>query len=235
MTMQVGMVGTDGVLIASDTKWHSAPQIPTEKLWVTGRHSFNSPKIKISEKRGIAVSRALNMETASHVADEIIENLDEHDFPNPVGPIEVIGERVLHTADRQDAHCLIVLARPVPQLFMFCFGLVDGTRGPICRKMESISFAGDNVNPAMFWAERYYKKLPIKTLIPLAAHLIFTARNLNNGAIGGLEIVLCDESGFHRLSDESLNRLESWSYEFDQRIESLLLDRLEFSYAPNVV
>lgn len=238
MTMQVGMVGTDGILIASDTKWYGTPTLPPDKLWHGGRASFHSPKIKISYTRGMAISQAMNMETAEHVAEELIRTLSDDDFVNPINHIRTIGKRVLDQANafRQEAHCLIMLTRPVPQLLIFAFAVEEGMRTPVCRKMDSIAFAGDNVNPAIFLAERYYKKAPIKSLIPLAAHLILAASALNNGAIGGLEIVFCDESGLHRISNESVQALESWSMATDRKIESLFLGGAqEFSYAPDVV
>src|SRR5713101_603773 len=51
MTMQVGMVGTDGVLIASDTRWMNTPRLRNNQFWAGGRYTFNSPKIRISHER----------------------------------------------------------------------------------------------------------------------------------------------------------------------------------------
>lgn len=238
MTMQVGMVGTDGVLIASDTKWHTVPRVPRDKFWLTGRYTFNRTKIIISHERGVAISCAVNMETAEHVAREIIRTLPDPNLADPIPHIKAIGQRVLDVAQtgRQDATCLIALMHPIPQLLLFTFGVFEGIRGPVCQRMDDRAFAGDNVNPAMFWAERYYKKLPVKELVPLAAHLIITAHHLNNGSIGGLEIVFCDQSGFHRLSDDSILELEAKSREWDTQIEALLLGhKQEFTYAPNVI
>jgi hypothetical protein len=239
MTMQVGMVGTDGVLIASDTKWHVDPRVPRDKFWIGGRYSFNSPKIKLDRGRGIAVSQALNMETAGIVADRILADLKEEEFGDPVAFIEAIGEQVLETAEigRREAGCLIALCKPQPQLFLFVFAATgEGRKGAICRKMESFAITGDNVNPAIFWAEAYYRKRPIKSLIPLAAHLIVSAETLNSGSISGLEIVFCDQSGFHRLSDESLSELSLKAHEWDKQIAGLFLNHTQqFSDAPNVV
>jgi hypothetical protein len=102
--------------------------------------------------------------------------------------------------------------------------------------MESFAITGDNVNPAIFWAEAYYRKRPIKSLIPLAAHLIVSAETLNIGSISGLEVVFCDQFGFHRLSDESLTELSLKAHEWDKQIGDLFLThRQEFGDAPNVI
>ncbi|HWO37109.1 MAG TPA: hypothetical protein VNO32_50680 [Candidatus Acidoferrum sp.] len=47
--------------------------------------------------------------------------------------------------------------------------------------MKTLALAGDNVNPAIYWAERYHETQPIERLAPLAAHVIFAAHKLNNG------------------------------------------------------
>lgn len=88
----------------------------------------------------------------------------------------------------------------------------------------------------MFWSERYYQPLPIRRLIPLAAHLIVAAHELNTAGISGLEIVLCDASGLHRLSGDSIRELESKANEWDRDIGDLFLNHeQQISYAPNVV
>jgi hypothetical protein len=235
MTMQVGMVGEDGVLIASDTRWMNTPRLVNE--WSGSRHTFNSSKIIVDHERGIAISCARNMETARHVADGIVAGLkDEQDWINPILPIEEIGRKVLLSAgERREVQCLIAFTAPTPRLFLFQFGLVNGEWGPLCQKMDGSAFAGDNVNPAIFWAERYYKAEPIRTLVPLAAHTIVSAGTLNPTAISGVEIVLCDASGIHRVSEDSLRQLESKAREWDKNIGDLFLDhRQQFTYAPKV-
>jgi hypothetical protein len=237
MTMQVGMVGTDGVLIASDTQWTNSPRLRMDELWAGGRTRFNAHKVVINHERGIAVPRARGMETASHVANEIITNLSQEEWMYPISAIEALGAKALVVAEdkRDDAQCLIALVRPVPQLFLFQFGALHGVWGPICHKMQSIGIAGDNLNSAIFWAEKYYKKLPVEQLVPLAAHLIGAAHKLNNATISGLEIVLCTPSGIRRLSDESIHALELKTNEWDKSIGELFLNhRQHFIFAPNM-
>jgi hypothetical protein len=234
MTMQVGMVGTDGVLIASDTRWMNTPR------WANSgsppRATFDSPKIIVNHERGIAVSCARNMETARRVAIGIISGLKDEDWEYPILPIERIGEEILPSAgDRNEAQCLIAFVRPAPRLFLFQFAEVNGKWGPWCQQMQTRVIAGDNVNPAIFWAERYYRELPIENLLPLASHLIVTASKLNPTAISGLEIVLCNASGLRRLSDDSVRGLKLKAAEWDENIGNLFLNyRQQFTYAPDV-
>src|ERR1700687_5047731 len=68
MTMQVGMVGSDGIILASDTKIWAQP--PGLGRTITAGLS----KIKISESAKIAVLSAGDMSASSRVADAIIAN-----------------------------------------------------------------------------------------------------------------------------------------------------------------
>jgi len=236
MTMQVGMVGTNGVLIASDTRWMNPPMLRENQFWAGGRHTFNSPKITICHERGLAISCAKDMNTARHVANEIIRTMKDEDLRYPISSIETIGASVLRSAEQPnpDAQCLIAFAHPVAQLFLFQFATVNGQRVPACQQMGTFAIAGDNINPAIYWPERYYQKLPIERLVPLAAHTIIAAHKLFNGAISGLEIVLCDASGVHRLSDDSIGELELKANEWDKEIGGLFLNhQQQFTYAPH--
>ena len=237
MTMQVGMVGTDGILIASDTKWSNSPLL-YNRGWAGGRHSYNSPKIKINHEKGIAISCARDMEFACLVADTIIAELDESHFVYPVPVMEAIGRRRLATAqaERNHAQFLVALMRPQTQLFLFQFATVNGEWGPLCQKMESWAIAGDNVNPAIYWPERYYEKRPIDELVSLAAYTVVAAGKLNNAAISGLEIVQIRASEIKRLSDDSIRQLElsanHWDMDFGH---TLLAYGEQFTYAPDVI
>jgi hypothetical protein len=235
MTMQVGMVGTDGVLIASDTQWNNTPtKGPGENAYLP-REPFNAQKIIVSHEKGIAISQARVMETARLVATRIISRLKDEDLDYPCDSIRAIGTTVLDDVEdfaKRDAHCLIAIALPSPKLYLFYFGDVDGKLGPICQKMESSKAAGDHVNAAIFWKERYYKRRPIRKLVPLAAHLIDSASQLNRGSISGLEIVLCDASGLHRVDEESIRKLEAKANRWDKHIGSLFTKyKQDFTFA----
>jgi hypothetical protein len=222
MTMQIGMVGTDGVLIASDTQWtdNEAPV----------RSSTNSTKFVIDDDCSVAVARAGSMHSAGNLAFEIIaltlqdENWRFTDFR----ALSRIGERVLASArpGREAAQCLVAFTRPTPALWLFEMARMGDGWGLVNQEVLSKKIAGDTKNAATFWAERYYRPLPIKTLVPLAAHLIVSAHTLNTAGIGGLEIVLCDAAGIRRVPDDVLRTLEIGAAERDQSIgESLLIGK----------
>jgi hypothetical protein len=231
MTMQVAMVGTDGLILASDTRWMNADS--------GVRHTNNSPKIRIDHERGVAIGCARSMEIAGRVASELLSQLSEKDWLFPQSRATEIANQVLDscTAERRDFQCLLVPTRVLgPRLFKLHAGVFNLQQGAMCQSEGRAAIAGDNVNPAVFWSERYCIRLPLQptqTLIPLAAHLITAASTLNSLAINGLEIVLCNESGCHRLSDEAIKELTAQVSEWDDQIGAFFTSYTrEFTFAP---
>jgi hypothetical protein len=227
------MVGTDGIIIASDTKWVATPPVLFNQT--TGlRVPFGSSKILVNFDNGIVASYAMNMEVSFRVASEAL-SLEEKDWAYPIVPLESIGDKVLTTCGaRSDAHCLIAFVHPVPQLFLFSLGMKNGEPGGVCHKIETTAFAGDNLNAAIFWAEGYYQRGPILNLASLAAHLILAAGKINTAMISGLEVVLLDSSGIRRVSDDSIHELERRFREWDKRTGAEFLSKQQLTYAPLV-
>lgn len=222
MTMQVAMVGIDGIALASDTRETHPPILRENQFWSGIQYGSNASKIRISHERGIAISCALDMEVASQIADGIIRGLKDEDFENPINAIEEIA-RGFQTQERIKAQCIVILARPCLQMFMFQFAIINGQWGPHCRKMQSKAIAGDNVNPAIFWMERYYdESMAVGQLIPLAAYLIVCAGQINPYGIGGLEIVRCDSAGIHPLTRAENREWESKARDLERRIKDQL-------------
>lgn len=222
MTMQIGIVGTDGILLASDKLWTQDP-ILAKKRWAVGRRSFIKSKIKINNEKGMAVSCARDMDISCDVADKILIRLQAKDFDDPVPCVLEIASEI-SPEEEGTAQCLIALMRPSPQLFWFQSAKVGGYRVPLCEKMEPFAIAGDNLNPSIFWAEKYCRiPRPIDEIIPIAAHLVIGAHQFNTAVIEGLEIVRCRESGISRLSEKSVDELKSKVAEWDRKISDLLL------------
>src|ERR1035437_5124768 len=104
MTMQVAMVGTDGIVLASDTKW----AIAQRRGNLESRHTSLSTKITVNDQCTVAISCAKHMETASAIADAIIKELSDKDWECPIGPMQTIGQRVLDTLQGRNLfHCLV--------------------------------------------------------------------------------------------------------------------------------
>jgi hypothetical protein len=69
--------------------------------------------------------------------------------------------------------------------------------------------SGDQANAAKFWLRYYDASLSVQELKRLAAHLVVEAANFNNAMIGGLEVVVSDNSGFTLLSEDECQDLEA--------------------------
>jgi hypothetical protein len=212
MTMQVAMVGTDGIVLASDTKWTNQ----------SGGAAFDehSSKIRIDSTGKLAASLARNMGTSRAIAKAISEELSDADWINPCGRMEAVAREILTSATQKSAECLIASAHSSLRLFHLEVTTGDGLAiSPNCREMQGKAIAGDRVNSSVFWSEMYYREgLPVKYLIPLAAHLILTAGRVGRGGIGGLEIAVCRDRGFARLPDEAISALQSDSLEWDRKV-----------------
>jgi hypothetical protein len=120
MTMQVGMVGINGIVLASDTLWM--------KNDPTGvRHSSNSSKLKIDYERKVAISCARSMEVALQIAQDLIAELTDEEWACPPNAATRIADRVLSRAnnERKIFQCLILAAEPMPQLFHLHYGVYD--------------------------------------------------------------------------------------------------------------
>lgn len=83
---------------------------------------------------------------------------------------------------------------------------------------------GDETSPACLFVERYFPKhqVAIANLIPLAAHSILTAGALNPDAVEGLEIALCLQTGFRKMSDDEISVLKESYTKADSDIERAL-------------
>jgi hypothetical protein len=221
--MQVGMVGSDGIVLASDTKETHAPILEKDQLWAGAQFGSNTPKIEVSHERGMAIACAFDMETARQVAKKIMADLKDEELEHPIAAIKEIAASV-QTDEQIRAQCIIVLTRPSPRMFMFQYARVEGRWSPYCQEMESKAIAGDNLNAAIFWMERYYDgTLSTAQLTSVAAQLVVSAGRLNPYTISGLEIVLCNSSGIHPLAIKENEKWESRARDLDTHIGDQIL------------
>jgi hypothetical protein len=227
MTLQVALVGTDGIVLASDTKWSETRQV---------RHTYNRTKIEINYERRIAVSYARNMDSSARAAKDIANKITDEQWDSPQLRIEEIAEEAMQSLpyNIRDLNCLIVS----PRMKLFRLEMTqDLSKGafearPSCWESTDKAPAGDETNAALFWGERYYERRPIRTLVPLAAYLINAGNKLSPDRIEGLEIVLCEPAGIRRLSEDSIRALQSMANGLDEHLRSAFINYSEqFTYA----
>ncbi len=208
MTLQVAMVGTDGVVLASDTKWSE----------ISGgiRQTSNRTKVFIDESRTIAVSCARAMNASRRIAVKILADTAIR-WDSPASQIEEIAREVIAKAPEasfKDANCLIVSpSLHLYRLYLDSYGDDVELR---CEEQDK-AYEGEGSNSALYWAERYYGRRQIRDLIVPAAFSILAGGRLNPAGIEHLEIILCEQNGFHRLSNEEIQELEQLFDAFDKR------------------
>jgi hypothetical protein len=221
MTMQVGMVACDGVILASDTKTWGEPFGRT----ITSGLS----KIRVNEESGIAIPCAKDLAGAYQVADAIIENLLPQSFSAPEQRICEVAIARLKSAKLDGGECMIALSGDPPALYLFSSGQRKNKvwARAYCSRVATYVFGGHIGSAATFWADRFFRPDDLKMrtmdeLIPLAAQIIVDAGRLSSGNIGGFELVRCDATGIHPLSLLESNQLEVEAQKRSKSIEGLL-------------
>jgi len=199
MTMQIGMVATNGVVIASDTKWYD----DTSGV----RHTSSSTKHCMDSARGIAVACS-GSDVSRLVGQKIVEELAIEDYSNPRFSVTQIAKSIVGRLDHTFASCLIVL-RGNNCIRLFSLDM-KVNEYDFCEQ-NGIIWKGDITNSAVFFGEAYYSRRPTNDLLVLGAHTILTAEKRNSGGIGGLEILVCNEEGFNLLSESELDELRNTS------------------------
>jgi hypothetical protein len=194
MTMQVGMVGTDGIVLAGDTR---CTRWPVGGVGV--RQSYSASKIIISQDNQIAVSCAKDMAAAGRIAEAVISGLQNESIHNRERRLVDIGGE---EARGRDVECIVTFAGREPSLYLLqCTNSGTDIIGP---QIGDFVHAGDTVNAAAFWAMRYYRPLPVSQLARLAAHLVIVAGELNSATVKGLEMIICNESGILRVPEDEI-------------------------------
>jgi hypothetical protein len=121
MTMQVGMVGTDGVLLASDTLWQNTES----NQFSDSRDTTHGTKIEKNYRDGIAVACARNMELASQIAKDLISEMGSDDWESPETHVLQIANKVLERAveQRREFQCTIITTKAQRQIFKLHAGM----------------------------------------------------------------------------------------------------------------
>ncbi len=216
LTMQVGMLACDGIIIASDTQaTHLPKQLSEGQVGQAIRYHTSHTKIKTGTE--MFVSYAQDMKTGESVANAILSSFTSND------PQEAI-ERISASIPEKERHNVQgLIAVPPYQLFRFQLAVIDGEWTPTCTPVLGIDFAGDMTNAAIYWCSRYHDEtITVEQLLPLAAYMISCSHHMNTAGIGGLEIVTCDTTGINYVSRERILELRRKANEIDKDIRQMI-------------
>jgi hypothetical protein len=142
MTMQVGMVGSDGIVLASDTK------VWLVHMWRTITSGL--VKIRIGCNRKIAVSCPYDTRIAFRIADAILTHLLPEVWSSPEDRMRQIILSELDALGADSHECMIVLSEPKPTLHLFSSGQKkdDKWDDPLCAEVPTYAFCGHLTNAA---------------------------------------------------------------------------------------
>jgi hypothetical protein len=85
MTLQIGMLGQDGVILAGDSRINAKPIPGADAPWM----SYEGQKIHISKSGRVAVSCAHDLQSGCHVAEAIFAKMTRGDYPGCEREIEL--------------------------------------------------------------------------------------------------------------------------------------------------
>jgi hypothetical protein len=203
MTLQIGLVGRDGILLASDrcriaiqNGVRTTSQI--SKYILSGKHVFTFA----------------GDDVAQEIAEQTVKALDANPFEDP----GKAGQRIFNFLGRPVPNPGAVLGIAQGQLWHLSFSGSGYSATPISDKIV----AGDALNAAVFFSERHYFDLQnsIDGLKKLAAHMICMGGKLNPAGVQGLEIIVWDRARdtIGRVDDHEIQALSDLSEKLDADI-----------------
>lgn len=215
MTFQIGLVGADGVLLASDLLYASRDEITG--VWTT----FKAGKIEITPDGKLAYCCA-----GGAWSDSVIKAF----LGTKIHPIRdnliLSGQLTWQHAGKERENpfwkgsiLLVERGEGAITLWHMNSNLPVNALRILDKKTQ-----GDDGNVAQFFLERYFKGgQNIKQLVPLAAFSVLMANKINPSGIDGLEMLLCTTSGFSVVGAEELTQNKETFERLDSDIGARLL------------
>ncbi len=226
VTMQIGMIGKDGIVLASDKKWSTT--------WLKGdrpkiqelRDEHSDSKILLSPTGNLAVCCADDMIAATHVAQKVISGWNPETDDPQCSALKTLVEPL---CSHRSFQCLVASTRPAPSLLCISHDWRIEDRPLLTRALDRIC-AGDRANAAKFWHLRYYDhNLPTQKLFSLAAQLITDAAVLNSGIIGGFDLAVSEGGVFRRIPKQECDSLAEIAQQRSKAVSGLIFGTATYS------
>lgn len=228
MTLQVGLVGIDGIVLAGDKRI-------IEKHYRSGQYGSDggvavtsqTSKIKIDDESQIAIAWARD-NVAETIADDILKNLKVLSNPGALGDLANASYRSVYpefldgspsTGTGNIGELLIITPARIREILY----LEINALRCVTRSIEDKIFAGDVLNTACYFVERFFDaRLRVDSLALLAAHSILEAGELSPMTVKGLEIVTCTKAGLSRFTEDQIDSLIGRSKHLHSQINKIL-------------
>ena len=214
MTLQVGLVGHDGFVIASDTKAVTGGD-STAGGPSTMRRTGATRKILVSDSGNLVCAFSGN-QTIPLVARQLLGLLNDHLGADVEKCLLEKTEQILDAigAGRLGLSGVLILAVPgIPKLWEITFAYQMGQT--FLNTVSNRATGGDRGNPAVFFLERYQDgttNRSVKELTVLAAHTVLEGHVLNPTTVDGLDVLVSENGGKPRfLGEDELQSLRDRS------------------------
>lgn len=208
MTFQVALIGSDGYVLASDTKrneFGGAEQF---------RFSNTTTKLSFDEQKGLAwcVAGDSSAVLASQKFRELLRN-EPGDFSEIPDLLRRAGESAWRecfagsssTRDNIRVQRRLTIVKSNGEKTKGW--TLDLFQTPDCEVFLDKMIAGDAANLASFFPECFYpvwsKRLPVKQLKAIAAATILFGHRLNPTGVYGLEMLICEAGKMTHITQEN--------------------------------
>jgi hypothetical protein len=238
VTFQVGMVGSDGAVLASDTRALSTAGVQSG-ISAGVDCSSTTQKLFCYDELRCAYCVAGNDNTIRWIANGVHDRLkklresrlgsDEVKALLWDAVNEVCKPRMNEFGDPSSprhyhvAGAMLLAYRGKDKVELWRIDLTGFAPGvnPVLDKVVQ----GDSANSAAFFL-RYYRPVSVKGLLPIAAHCILTAGKMNPSGVEGLEIVVATIGETRKLEKQELEVLR----EASDRLEAAIYQHISQFY-----
>jgi hypothetical protein len=212
MTLQIGMIGSDGFAIVGDTWKH----VPAHKRSWFG---YSGPKMMLSASGKSLGAIARTVEISFEAVKEVFAQLEGRSG-DKVEQITEIGSRIVRD---DDAEFFVAFTDPAPEMYFF---LKEKDGRARCELMYGCYSIGDAGNPAYYWVMRNCDMgMTVDQLVRVGALTVITGAKINPAMIRDLEVATFNQKGLRIWEREESAALKAKMEELDGKIGAALLNR----------
>lgn len=222
MTLQIALLGSDGVLTASDTR-----VITSDRAEVDPQIFDDEDKVTVSSDGTVVVAWSQNKPSKAFIV-QLAEI-----FREQWGSLGLLLSSSRHLWEKEKegrpgdpVDCDFIIAKSQKrQIYRVLFSREKHVEIIPNTESHMPVIAGQKTNSACFFTQAYHptKLLPVENLIRWAAHYILMGAKVNSAGIGGLTIHVSKNGGvFQGLTEEQIRQLVSESEDLDRQISGFL-------------
>ncbi len=232
MTLQIVLGGSDGLLIATDTKWTAFARGPVGRTVRSAEYGVE--KVVFTDRRTIGIACS-GSDITVEVGRKIAEKIDAvwNQYSGALEALcfskwEELPQEERDWALARGENVLLLAHSAKAEAFKVSFTPKEARATPFRREKSQrlLMLGGDYLNPARLFLDRYLPTKPpsIDKLAFLAAHYILVGGQLNPAGVDGLGMYIAkDGNPFQAVSEQIIELLRKQSEALNTRIQRTLL------------